>query len=86
MWLANQPVGPTPQSVRVKATGPMGLTTHDETFVTLEKEGFETAVRPIPYKMSLRNAIFSLPLLGIPLLFFAEEPVDMHIVLMPERD
>jgi hypothetical protein len=84
MWLANQPVGPTPQAVRVETTGPLGLATHDETLVTLEKDGYETATRPISYRWSIRNTLWSIPLLGWPLIFLAEEPIDTHIVLISE--
>ena len=84
-WLANQRVGPTPVLVRVKVTGVLDPYTFDPVFVTVEADGFERAVREVDYSWSLRNTLWSIPLLGIPLLSLGMLPNDTHVVLIPEE-
>jgi hypothetical protein len=83
VWLANQLVGRTPVWVRATATGTVGTYTFEPQYVTLEAPGFERTVRELDYEWSSRNIAATLPLLGIPALWWGRLPTDLHVVMIP---
>lgn len=86
VWLAREPLGPTPTKGRAKTTGPISGYTFDPQFVTFELAGYGRTIRTLDYQWSVRNVLWSIPLvLGVPgIILWGKEPVDLHVVLVPE--
>jgi len=87
VWLGREPLGTTPTRGRAKTTGIIPHHTFEPQLVTFELKGYERTVRTLDYKWSLRNVLWSSPLvLGVPgVIFWGKEPVDLWVVLTPEE-
>ena len=88
VWLAREPLGPTPTKGRAKTTGSLMGYTFDPQLVTFELAGYGRTIRTLDYRWSVRNVLWSIPLvLGVPgIILWGKEPVDLHAVLTPEAE
>lgn len=88
VWLGVQPQGRTPTAVRARATGTIPNYTFSPEYVTLEYPGHDRTVRPLRYRLSVRNVVLSaLTIVGVPaIFFFGMVPEDTHVELLPDRE